>query len=359
MPDMKTILSALGAAIIACAPLAAQKTTILTPDQYNGYGVVYTLPTTALEIDITARHTLRTAGPFYQYAKKQLGASKIVENSQESWEITNITVRPYGVANDSVQYRMQLKAGQNLQLAVADNGMLLAVNATPDADAISSPINNPAPLTPPDGDAYLQYVTEDFLSSQSSAKRAQMLAESILEVRDARLSLTRGTAETMPTDGRQLELMLNSLQHQEQLMTEAFCGTEQSQTYTTRYTFIPFEEGKYVLARLGDYSGFVEPDNLAGAPIYVQVVPISVGEVPLDEKGNPRQAPKEGIVYCVPGSAQITISFQGRNFYNAEIPLAQLGTTFALDPSLFIAKKSPSFATFSPITGALKEIGTK
>lgn len=41
-----------------------------------------------------------------------------------------------------------------------------------------------------------------------------MLAESLMEIREAKVSLTRGTAETMPTDGRQLELMLESLRHQ-------------------------------------------------------------------------------------------------------------------------------------------------
>ncbi len=71
---------------------------------------------------------------------------------------------------------------------------------------------------------YLQYVDEDFIASQSSVKQAQMLAENLMEIRDAKTSLTRGTAETMPTDGRQPELMLESLRHQEAAMTAAFTG---------------------------------------------------------------------------------------------------------------------------------------
>ena len=53
-----------------------------------------------------------------------------------------------------------------------------------------------------------------------------MLAESLMEIRDSYLSLTRGTADNMPTDGRQLELMLNSLHDQESALTAAFTGTE-------------------------------------------------------------------------------------------------------------------------------------
>lgn len=346
-------------AILSASLAVAQKTTILTPDQYNGYGLVYTLPYTALEIDVEARHTMLTAGPYHQYAKKHIGASTAIAQDDERWEITKINVRPYGVPNDSIKYKMQLKAGQNMDICVDANGSLLAINADAQAQTSGTEINNPAPLQKPDTEAYLQYVTEDFLSSQSSAKRAQMLAQSILEVRDARLSLTRGTAETMPTDGKQLELMLNSLAHQEEVLTQAFTGTSQQQTVTQRFTFLPFDDGKYVLARLGDYSGFVEPDNFAGAPIYIEVATIAEGEIPLDEKGNPRQAPKEGIVYCLPGSAQITISFNGKTYYDAETILAQKGTTFSLDPQLFIAKKNQSFAIFNPATGALSRIGVK
>ena len=35
------------------------------------------------------------------------------------------------------------------------------------------------------------------------------------------------------------------------------------------------------------------------------------------------------------------------------VDLAQLGTTFGIDPDLFTHKKTPMQATFSPITGAL------
>lgn len=346
-------------ALMCSVSANSQKTTVLTPDQYNGYGVVYTLPYTALEIDVHAKHTVYVEGPFNQYAKKYIGASQAITSNDEKWEITGINVRTYGVANDSVQYRMQLKAGQNVWLNVADDGMLLSINTESDAPKRGEKIVNSAPMQLPSGEEYLQYVSEDFLGSQSSAKRAQMLAESILEVREARLNLTRGTAETMPTDGKQLELMLNSLAHQEKLMTEAFCGSVHTETTTSRYSFIPFEDGKYVLARLGDYSGFVDAENLSGAPIYVTVSGIRRGEVPLDEKGEPRRMPKDGVMYCVPGSAQISISYDGKNFYDKEVDLAQFGAVFALDPTLFTAKKSPSFARFNAATGALVEIGTK
>jgi hypothetical protein len=37
--------------------------------------------------------------------------------------------------------------------------------------------------------------------------------------------------------------------------------------------------------------------------------------------------------------------------------MAQSGTVFSLDPTIFTSKKSPSFAIFDPATGAVKELG--
>jgi hypothetical protein len=60
----------------------------------------------------------------------------------------------------------------------------------------------------------------------------------------------------------------------------------------------------------------------------------------------------------IPGTAAITIAWEGKTLFSGEIDLAQAGTVFTLDPAIFTAKKSPSFAIFDPATGAVREIGT-
>jgi hypothetical protein len=344
--------------ILAAAGIGrAQQTKLLTPDKFSDYGLVYTLPETALEIEVEARHTIQRAGAYYPYAKKQIGTDKVIKADDDKWEVIGVKVRSYGIANDSAQYKMQLKAGVPTTLCVAEDGMLLSINTKVDAPEEWAPLVNPAPVEIPTGNEYLQYVGEDFLASQSSATRAQMLAESLMEVREARLSLTRGTAETMPTDGKQLELMLNSLKDQEDCMVQAFCGTTITETRSARFTFLPDKDGRYVLARLSDFSGFVDAEDLSGSPIIIKVETQRHGEIPLDEKGNPRQQPKEGVAYCIPGSALVTISWDGKTFYSKELDMAQSGVVFSLDPTIFTSKKSPSFAIFDPTTGAVKELG--
>lgn len=337
--------------------VCAQQTRKLTPDKFSDYGLVYTLPNTAIEIEIKANATVRKAGPYYAYAQKYLGTDKVITADSEQWSIESVRMRTYGVANDSSAYRMQLKSGALTYITVADDGMILSINkemTQPQQEEWSSYADSFTPLT---GKEYLEYVGEDFLAAQSSSKRAEILAQNIMEVRDAKISLTRGTAETMPTDGKQLELMLNSLRHQEEVMTAAFCGSEQTKSAVIRLTYMPDEEGKYILTRFSDFAGFVDSEDLSGAPVYVDVNILRKGEIPRDEKGLERKFPKDGVAYCLPGEANIAITYKGSTLISKDFQFAQYGVVYGLDPTLFTSKKAPSFAIFNPTTGAISELG--
>ena len=162
----------------------------------------------------------------------------------------------------------------------------------------------------------------------------------------------------MPTDGRQLELMLNSLHDQESALTAAFTGTEWSETITRRYTYIPEDNGIEMLLRFSDFAGFCEADDLAGAPVNLSVKITAEGELPADGDGNVKQLPKDAVRYCIPGNALITIDHEGKTLYSRELEFSQFGVEFGLNPSLFTDRKEPSYAIFSPVTGGLTEIGT-
>lgn len=341
----------------AAIPALAQQTRMLTPDKYSDYGLVYALPRTAIEVELTARHTLRQAGPFRMFAPKYLGTGDVIMEDSESWEITDVRMRPYGVANDSSIYRMQLKAGQSLSICVADDGMLLAINTEGEAAGEWEPLQNPHPMLMPPATEYLQYAGEDFGSARSDARRAAILAATLAEVRQARLELTRGTADNMPSDGHQLEIMLNSLAHQEELLLNAFRGREMSETRSARFSLVPDSEGRYVLARINPFNGFINRDDLSGAPVYVDIKAVTGPEVPVDADGKELQMPRDGVMYCLPGTAEVTVLWQGRELFSTTMEMSQMGTTFALSPSLFTNKKAPACATFNPVTGGLRYIG--
>lgn len=355
----KTFLTLACATVLAgaCFPLHAQQTKVLTADKHNEYGLVYMLPTTGLEVTVTATHEKRQAGPYWQYAKKYTGSDRVIKEDADIWTIDKVSVRPFGVADQKKKYLMQLKPGATTFIAVADDGMIRSINRDVEETAV--------PHTPATGTTgepladkeWLQYVGEDFIASQSMAKQAQMLAENLMEIRDAKTSLTRGTAETMPTDGKQLELMLNSLRHQELALGAAFLGNTTTETVERTFTLVPDEEGKTTLFRMSGFAGFVAPDDYRGEPVWADIEILERGKLPVDAKGEEKKLPKDAVIYNVPGSARLKLTFQGRTLLSQDFDMAQFGLQFGLSPDLFTDKKSPSFAVFDPATGALREIG--
>lgn len=282
----------------------------------------------------------------------------MISENGERWSISEVAVRPYGAVEPDSKYIMQLKPGSTTFIGVAEDGMLRSINKEPKQPA---PVmfNRPSPpVEKVTGKEYLQFVDEDFIASQSLAKQAEMLAENIMEVRDARLSLTRGTADAMPTDGRQLELMLNSLQEQEQAMTAAFTGSSYKETIARTYTYVPEEDDTEILIRFSDFKGFCAPNDYAGAPVGIRVNVTARGSLPKDDNGNEKQMPKDAVRYCIPGAAQITISYEGETLYNRELEFAQFGVEYGLAPNLFTDKKNPSYAIFNSVTGGLEELGS-
>ena len=357
---MKKIITAIGC--LMTFPLCwSQATKVLTAEKSNEYGLVYSLPTTALDVVVTARHESAKKGPYYLYAKKCIGTDKAVAEDYEKWTITDVQVRPYGVSDSSTQYLMQLRPGALTSITVDADGMLLAINKEVDAPA---PLSEVALQTTqntkwPTGNEYLDFVDEDFVASKSSAKQAQLLAESLMEVRDSKLALTRGTADVMPADGKQMELMLASLGAQEAAITAGFTGSVNTEYVTRRFTYVPDGgDANEVLFRMSEFAGFVDADDLSGDPVYIKLETINEPKLPEDAKGEPKKLPKNAVIYNIPGRAQVTLSTLGKKLYEKEIQMAQTGMTFGLDPALFTDKKEPSFAVFDPVTGGLLEIGS-
>lgn len=340
----------------------AQQTKVITAEKHNEYGLVYSLPLTALRITVTAQKETRTPGPFSQYAKRYFGKSNVIQESSVKWTLTDIQVVPFGVKDDDTQYLMQLKPGALTYIGVASDGMLLSINAEPEATNPSGSgiVQSVSKVLKSDGgvEDYLKYVDMDFLSAQNTMRQAEMAANTRMEVMEAYKELSNGTSDNMPEDSRQWELMCASLSEQEKALSRAFTGSVTLEEFTSQYVFIPEDDSESVLFRLSDFGGLVEADDYSGSPVYIKVEITNEGALPVDANGETKKFPKDGVVYAIPGSAEISIYTAGKKLFSKEFEFSQFGTTFGLAPTLFTDKKAPAYARFSPVTGALMEIGT-
>lgn len=354
-----TILTIAILATTVTAP--AQTTQKLTASKTNGYGLIYALPLTALDVTVEAEHTVETPGEFYLYAGKYLGITPI-DKPSDSWAIKTVSVNPRGIADEDERYLVQFKSGSTPFMLIDEHDFPLTVNAENFTPLLSPELPKaraaePTILQTP---VASQAMTEDMLRATSTAKRAELAAAKIYELRQSRNDIISGNADQMPSDGAAMKLALENIDRQEAALTAMFAGTTQISTAVRTYTVIPTDEETQhvVAARISAVEGPVDVDNLSGIPVYIDIEVDQHATLPKNEKGEEKKFPKNGLAYRIPGTANVKASALGKTYYDNNVEMAQLGVVFGLEPNLFTDKKEPAYVIFNPETGAIRELGT-
>lgn len=358
---------ALAAALLCALPATAQTTRQLSASKANDYGLTYTLPVTALDVTVIAERTVRTPGELYRYAGKYLNINNPIRDAGESWRIAGAVVRPAGVVSDddSRRYMVQFRSGSTATMTLSEENFPLGINV--DESSLTASKEAPLPESQPGEPSILntpaarQAMTEDMMQSRSTAKRAELAAARIAEIRQSRNDIISGQADNMPGDGKAMQLALDNLAAQEAALTAMFAGTEQKSTEVRTFRIIPdgnAPASRTIAARVSATEGFVDTDNLSGMPVMLEISNIVPAELPANEKGEPKKFPKGGLAYTIPGTCTVRVTDQeGRELTRLNgVPVAQFGTVFGLEPNLFTDKKVPASARFSPSTGALLEL---
>ncbi|MCD7971152.1 MAG: DUF4831 family protein [Candidatus Azobacteroides sp.] len=322
----------------------------------NEYGITYTLPKTSLNVDIKVTKVTRKAGEFYQYAEKYLGIKDIITKDEEYWTLDKVDVWEKGIPDKENSFLLPLKSSNNPYIYLTAEGLLCAINTEPDLTILGESrlsieekekenkrnINTSSVLT------------EEFLMASSTAKMADIAAKQIYRIRESRLNILTGEADNMPGDGESFKLVISQLDAQEKALTEMFTGTTSNEEQIYTYTLTPDKElNNYIVCRFSKHLGLVDANDLSGTPLFLSLVDIT-DEVEISNALKDKN--KKGIVYNVPGEADITISFSGKTLYNAPISMTQFGTNSVLPAAIFENKKTPAKVVFYPDSGSVKEL---
>ena len=194
----------------------AQDVSTYTPGTM-GEGVVYYLPKTEIELQVTATKVVYTPGEFCQYADRYLRLTGISSQPEEHWEINSIKVNSIGIPDPDNAYAVKLKdKSAASQVELTPEGIIKAINTTSPIE--KAPVTKVADTVKKRIDPR-SFMTEEILIAGSTAKMAELVAKEIYNIRERQNSLTRGQADYMPKDGAALKLMLDNLDEQEQAMT--------------------------------------------------------------------------------------------------------------------------------------------
>lgn len=347
-----TLAFVLSAALLS----TAQDATQLLPERYNDYALNYYLPKTVAEIEFVATKTTCKAGPYYEYAQKYLGTTDVITQDIDIWNLERASIISRGVANTDNRFQLTFKPGQLPYIFVDSEGTILSINTHPNAFTPDSfPIVAPDIINNIDMNSAL---SGEILMAGSTAKMAEVAAKQIYYIRECRMDLLTGNADNVPADGEALKIIIDRLDQQEAALTALFVGTRQVSHVTKIVKYAPQEDiSNEVILRFSDQLGFVDANDLSGAPIYLNINITQQGEYPVDNKGVEKRVPKGAIAYNIPGKAMITIAYDNQTIAEKELQVAQLGVIFGIDPNLLTTKKSPTFVVFNPTTGGIAEIG--
>ncbi|MDD4514085.1 DUF4831 family protein [Massilibacteroides sp.] len=323
----------------------------------NNFGITYSLPKTSLIVNAEVKKYTCKAGPYYKYAEKYLGVKDIVTEDKVYYELLKVSLFNKGIPDSDQTYIVEFKSGTVAPYAyLTEEGLLCSINAeyTPQESELEiAKKNKKQPVKVADASVY----SEELLMAGSVAKQAEVAAKQIYRIRESRLNILTGDADNLPPDGEAMKLVIQQLEEQEKALTNLFTGIVVEEVSDYDVTIIPNDDlDKEVIFRFSSLLGIVDADDLGGTPVYLNLKATERAPV-LDEKEAARKAKSmKGIIYNLPGKANVEITMNKRTLYKGEVQITQFGTQEGLAPVMFEDKKSPVKVYFYPETGAIKQI---
>ena len=353
MRNLITIVS-----LLLSLPLMAQtKVVKKNAVKANNFGITYSLPKTSLLVNAEVTKITCKAGPYFKFAEKYLGVKNIITEDKTYYKLGNISLVNKGIPDPDNTYIVEFKAGTVAPYAyLTEEGLLCSINAeyTPEADVADSNKKNTAKANKVTSASVL---SEELLMAGSTAKQAEVAAKQIYRIRESRLNILTGEADNLPPDGEAMKLVIQQLEEQEKALTNLFTGVETRDTSDYEITVVPFDDlEKEVLFRFSPQLGIVDPDDLGGDPIYMNLKAIERAPELDPKEAEKKEKSLKGIIYNVPGKARIEISLNKKTLYKGEAQITQFGTQEGLAPVMVEDKIAPVKVYFYPETGAIKQI---
>lgn len=348
------------ALLLAGTSLKAQMPIRQNALKSNNYGVVYSLPLTQLDFELSISKTTYKRGEYYQYAKQYLSIDNPILEDKVVYNLESVSVENIGIPNKHNSYLIEFRQNSAEPFVyLTKDGLLCSINT-------DAPIIEKATTTKPqmENEATVNaqsLLTEEVLLAGSSAKQAELIAKQIFALRLSRSDILTGEAANMPPDGEAYKIVMNQINMQEKALVELFSGSVKTEYSTSKVSLIPGLENidREVSFRFSEKLGHVHADDLAGEPVYLSLInktPQPVVELSDRDLRDLQKKFSEGVIYNLPSKAQLTLSYRNNTLLNTEIDVVQYGTQDVLTKRMFDSRKQPIKVEFYPHLGAIKQI---
>lgn len=350
---------------LACCIAAMAQTTVTayTPG-ISAEGAAYYLPKTVINVSVTTEKTTYTPGELCQYAERYLRINNISNKEECYYTIQSAEITTEGLPDETKLYHILFAPNSVAPLVnLTESGILQSINIEA-TESASGDVVSPSNSSVKRELSARSFMTEEMLMTGSKAKLAELVAKEIYNIRESKNLIFRGQNEYMPKDAESLQIILAGLEEQEQAFTQLFTGVTTREVTTQTYQVIP--DGavdKLVLGRFSRKLGLLHGDDLAGAPIYIdikckQIIPEPTAEALAQAavaKSKKNASLQDGLVYNLPGKADVKVYTNARSLAEGMFVLSQFGRTETLSSTL-LTKKRNIKVTLDPVTGALLKV---
>jgi len=322
--------------------------------------LVYSLPVTAVRVEIEAEKTISKVGPFYRYSQKFMNVSNVVLENKEQWKLKSVKVYTVGMPDDANRF-VVTSSGTNIAslLNLTPEGLLAGVNLEKTPEYASPLKCNAEPKTPTIEEVNFDAVPllEKQLTKTSTAAMAEETANLIYKVRKRRFKILASDYEVLPPDGQSYEVMVRELNKYEKELMELFTGKKETFTVKKTFDFIPdsMSVEDAVLCRFSEQKGIVGPMDLSGTPVYIQLSIDKHKSLPSAYVPSKSKEPvRQGLFYRIPAKATVKIVDRNILLLEKEVLLGQYGQLVSLPVDLL--QKDNVRIELDLATGALKNI---
>ncbi|NLJ01733.1 MAG: DUF4831 family protein [Bacteroidales bacterium] len=346
-------------ALITASCATAQKTTRVNAIKANNWGVIYSLPKTSFEVTMLVKKTTYHRGDFYPYAQRYLGIENPITENRVAYTLEKIDVTNKGIPDKENSFMVEFR-GRTVEpyVYLREDGLIVTINAEPEEEL---PADTRLPEGTKPSSNPRRYFSQETLMAGSTAKQAELVARQVFDLRRSRGDILSGEAESMPPDGNAYKVVMEEIDTQERALTELFSGSVETEYFTTTYTIIPDHTDiqEQMIARFSEKLGPLDADNLAGEPVRLTLTNKTPSvDMQLTERELKRLEDKlsEGVVYNVPGKADLRIEFRNQVFVQKEVDVVQFGSQDVLVKRMFENQKQPIQVYFYPELGAIRQI---
>ena len=360
--------------------LTAQISVSKIDDSFNAGnkdGIVYALPRTLIQVDVTVEQKELLAGPLRNYAEKYLGITNYISQNAFEYSIKGIKLIPVSEPDPEQYYfvsEVEKTSKETWQtiLTLNGHGMITSVGAINDGQAgVASGLGNPMSddevmaifskyadlnlyakvdtivrIINIDTITIEDYTFKTTMTNKPLEVKAREVADMIHRVREGRYNLLTGYQEVNYSEGA-LKFMNEELLKMEEEYLCLFTGAVVKSNLTYSFTFLPTPEnsGSSVpIFHFSESNGIVEG---GGGGVQAMILVESHGNTSVLASGEANSG--GGLVYRIPEEAEVKLIYNSNTLAKIHAAISQFGRVASLPADV-------SNVEFDGETGGLRSI---